>query len=538
MSTASATAEDKSPATNWRKRLSDPLRQLELNPVLTKDLRQAARSWTVIGAVMLLLAIYYFIALTFLLNSEFADRARNNAGPILFGFIGFGAMVGGYLFIPFYVAVRTMMERASINADLIYITTMSPQRIAWGKLLSGVYLIVLFYSASVPFLVFSYLLRGIDLVTVALSITITFLMNILLLQGAITLAVTRMHVALKVLIGLFVGVPVIISAISFTVIAIGSHEFARFVGSPMLLNQGAAIVGTFLLNWALVMGLLFQAAVAQISPPSANRALPFRSFLTAAWLLFVLELFIWSWRLGDDDAIIILLTTVGSLVILGLFMIIGGPDKLSRRVKRQIPWDPVGRRFAFLFFNGTLSGMIWLLLIALGTLGLVCGFEYLWTHHPPAALLASGGRMSFLYNDSTEIYLFYVTMIMYTFGYGLISKWIHGFFFPKRTPRLACVFFLVLVILPSLFVLLASVLLYNQPDSLTVPGIPLSIFSTTYSYSPGYLIDHFALHLAGAMGTVLIGLAINYKWVRQQFTQFFYLNQPDTVADPDTDPHA
>ena len=42
---------------------------------------------------------------------------------------------------------------------------MSPQKIIWGKV-SSVYLIVLFYSAAVPFLVFSYLLHGIDLPTI------------------------------------------------------------------------------------------------------------------------------------------------------------------------------------------------------------------------------------------------------------------------------------------------------------------------------------------------------------------------------------
>lgn len=499
----------------WLQWLSDPLGTMELNPVLTKDLRQAARSWTVIGAVMLLLAIYYFIALTFLLNSEMANRSRVNVGPILFGFIGMSAMFGGYIFIPIYVGVRTMMERASVNADLIYITTMPPQRIARGKLISGIYLIILFYSAAVPFLVFSYLLRGIDLLTVALSITITFLLNVLLVQGAITLAVSRIHIILKVLTGLFVGLPLMISAIFFTVVSVGGHAFAQIVGAASIVNEILPIVGTFILNWGLAMGFLYQAAVAQIAPPSANRSMPFRLYLTGAWLAFTAQFLLWSWHLMDHEWVATLLLSVGSLVVLGMFLIIGGQDQLSRRVKREIPADPLGRRLAFLFFNGTLSGMIWMLLIGFATLGLVYGFQLIWEQQPSSR--------QFLYGDAAEIYLCYVDMILYAFGYSLFSLWIHRQFFPKRTHRLACVFFLVLTILPALAVLLISFAVYQQANELSIPGIPLSVVAINSSD----LITHFAMHFLGAAATALLGLLINFKWVRQQFTQFFRLKEQD-----------
>ena len=141
------------------------LRYMEINPVLIKDLRQAAHSWTVIGSVMLMMVVFYFIAVAFLLNGEFSDRSRNYMGPALYGSVSIVMMITTFCFIPIYVGIRTMLERTSINADLLYITTMSPARIIRGKFISGVYLVLLFYSAAVPFMVFSYLLRGIDLFT-------------------------------------------------------------------------------------------------------------------------------------------------------------------------------------------------------------------------------------------------------------------------------------------------------------------------------------------------------------------------------------
>ena len=63
------------------------LRDMEVNPMLVKDLRQAARSWTVIGAVLLLMLIFFGFSVAFLLNGEFSSRSHNYMGPELFGVV-------------------------------------------------------------------------------------------------------------------------------------------------------------------------------------------------------------------------------------------------------------------------------------------------------------------------------------------------------------------------------------------------------------------------------------------------------------------
>ena len=50
------------------------LRSIEPNAVLVKDLRQAARNWSVTGAVLLMMAIFFIVSLAFLLGKQSAPR--------------------------------------------------------------------------------------------------------------------------------------------------------------------------------------------------------------------------------------------------------------------------------------------------------------------------------------------------------------------------------------------------------------------------------------------------------------------------------
>ena len=112
------------------------LRSIEPNAVLVKDLRQAARNWSVTGAVLLMMAIFFIVSLGFLLTDEMAGRG-NYLGAQLFASIAGVMMAVTFIFLPIYVGIRSMTERASASADLLYITTMSPAQIIVGKFLSA-----------------------------------------------------------------------------------------------------------------------------------------------------------------------------------------------------------------------------------------------------------------------------------------------------------------------------------------------------------------------------------------------------------------
>ena len=239
------------------------LRYMDINPVLVKDVRQVARSWTVIGAVMLVMAVFYFAAVAFMLNAEMSDRP-NYLGEQLFGWVGIPLMIITFFFIPIYVFIRTTMERASINSDLLYITAMTPARIIRGKLISGVYIMVLFYSAAVPFMVFSYLLKGIDLPTISILIAVFMMLNIILIQGAITLATAPVHIVVKIIVAVIVGIPVTIYMMVGTIVLLWDGWLSDLKGMDFWTGF-VPVTGLYVMDCLLVAGLLYQAAVAFIT---------------------------------------------------------------------------------------------------------------------------------------------------------------------------------------------------------------------------------------------------------------------------------
>ena len=59
------------------------LLQFDVNPVWVKDLRQASRSWTVTGTLLLMLLVFYLISLGAVIFGEAQNRAANYLGPTI-----------------------------------------------------------------------------------------------------------------------------------------------------------------------------------------------------------------------------------------------------------------------------------------------------------------------------------------------------------------------------------------------------------------------------------------------------------------------
>ena len=506
------------------------LRYLEINPVLIKDLRQAAHSWTVIGSVMLMMVVFYFIAVAFLLNGEFSSRSRNYMGPALYGSVSIVMMITTFCFIPIYVGIRTMLERTSINADLLYITTMSPARIIRGKFISGVYLVLLFYSAAVPFMVFSYLLRGIDLPTIGLSIGLFFLVNIMLIQGAIALATAPLTIVFKILVALFLGIPAIIMAITFCFSGVIGFGLTRMLGTLDFWKEFMPVVGMFVMDCALFTGLMYQAAVAFVTPTSANRSLPFRRYFTLMWLLLGIQFIIWGWVVEADEVVLIFLIGAGVLVFLGIWFGIGGRDDLSARVRKQIPESILSRSFAFYFYNGTFSCLLWLLGIWMGTMVMVGICNFFWSQYL---------TRSFFGDDFELLYLGSSLFILYAFAYALISIWLQRKWLSRITTKLACLFFFVLTVIPYILIQIVSLIVTQDSidSDIPLPGVILDLFNIFDHYSRyGY---HLYYHLAAVLVMIGFGLLLNLKWIQSQISQFTPFTKPTTMPPPrQPEPHA
>ena len=494
------------------------LRSIEPNAVLVKDLRQAARNWTVTGAVLLMMAIFFIVSLGVLLGDEMAGRG-NYLGQQLFTAIAGTMMVVTFFFLPIYIGIRSLGERDNASADLLYITTMSPTRIVAGKFLSGAALVGIFYTAALPFMVFSYLMRGIDLPTVLVTVAFLYLINCLLLLAAMALASMRIHFVFKILIAVFAGLPVVLYIIGGVIAAAVFSRMGGAITGGRFWVEALPVMFTVLLNIVLVGGILFCLCVTFITPRTANREYPLRVFCVVMWAIVGLESLIWALALGEWKLFAgFSLLISGLLGVLGIFYSIGLEDYLSVRVRREIPRHPLRRAVAFLFFNGTLGGIVLCCLLAFGGLLIASASIAVWP------VLTGDSAHA---NDWDEIWQGFTVIGLYHVAYSLIALWLHRTWMPKRSalwPRL----FVVLIILVPYFAAFVVYFMFTQKfmGDAFIPGIAIT------SFSPIAFYDHqeVLIHLATAFGLTAIAVTLNLRWMYKRIQEFKPYERPATTA--------
>jgi hypothetical protein len=327
-----------------------------LNPIVVKELRQAVQSRFVVAALLILLTIQIATVGIYLLASR--DPLNNfDAGRTVFMLL-FGILLAvGMLFVPLYTGVRLAAERSETNLDLLFITTIKPRSIISGKLLAAVTLASLIFSACLPFLTFTYFLRGIDLPSMAVVLALGFVVVVLCSQMAIFVACLPINRAFKFMLGMLM-------LFFFT-----SGYFATMAGSSDMLSSGVGSrlgeadfwqwVGIFALNFAGLLGLLFVLSVAMITPPSANRALPVRLYLTILWMLGAAAALTGSQVERTHDPVIFWQAAFNVIFALSLFVSVSERDRAGRRVLRDLPHSGLKRPLAFFLFSGSASGLLW-----------------------------------------------------------------------------------------------------------------------------------------------------------------------------------
>ncbi len=499
-------------------------KRIEPNAVLVKDLRQAGRNWTVAGAVLLMMAIFFIVSLAFLLGDEMAGRG-NYLGAQLFGSIAGVMMAVTFFFLPIYVGIRSMAERSSASADLLYITTMSPARIIAGKFLSGAALVGIFFTAALPFMVFSYLLRGIDLPTILLTVGFLYCINCLLLLAAMMLASMGIHFIFKILIALFVGLPIILYTIGGVLMAGAFATLGGALTGGRFWEEALPVIFTVLLNIGLAGGLLFFLCVTFITPRSANREYPLRVYCVVMWAVVGLEAFIWAlakdqWEIFAGSFLFI----SGLLGVFGIFYSIGLEDHLSVRVRREIPRHPLRRAVAFLFFNGALSGIILCCLLAFSGLLIASASILVWP-----TLTGSSAHA----NDWHEAWQGFTVIGLYHIAYSLMALWVHRTLIPNRSALWPRLFVIVIILIPY-FGAFIIYYLFTQDfmGDAFIPGIAITSFSPIAFYKQ----EEVLIHLATAVGLTAVALVFNAKWIYQRVIDFKpYERAEEPAATPPVD---
>jgi len=403
------------------------------------------------------------------------------------------------------------VERQEGSTDLLYVSTLSPARIIRGKFLSGAYMALLFFSACMPFMAFTNLLRGVDLPTVFFILFCLFLVVCAANQIAIFFACTPASRPFKILLALggfiasfWVVIPLVLLSFNFMRSGVGAMMGERnfWLGTLTAVGVGLAVVGVF-----------FVLSVALISPPSMNRALPVRIYLTAIWLLGGLLNFGWVVHTGEADWIAVWTYSTFVLMMFALLVTISNSDQISLRVRRTIPRSGLKRALAFVFFNGAAGGLVWVATILAATFVLAGQIMLIF----PKSVTASSEKGHGL-----------AITTAYAFAYALTALFIHRKFLARRPPKLAGV---LAVLLVGFWALAPSIVLFflNQISWKAVEGLQLgNVFNVNFLRDDGQRI----YHLYFAIGWLLVVLVINAKWFLRQVNNF----RPLVRATPENSP--
>ena len=486
-----ALARFKSRLAHWR--------EWELNPIVIKELRQGVRSWTVTGMLMLFLTVLFIASLGFLVSQSFDVDVNLGLGASMF--TAFMVILAGasIFFIPLYLGGRVTTERQENNPDLLYISTLSPARIIWGKCLCGAYIALLFFSACMPFMVFTNLLRGVDLPTVFFILFFLFVAVCAANMIAIFLAcipATRPFKILFALAGFFGSFWIVIPLVTLSLQMMRSGVGAMMAGRNFWIGAGTAFaVG------AAIAGLFFVLSVALISPPSANRALPPRLYITIFWLLGGFLALGWVIHRGDARLLQFWTYPMFALMMLALLVTISNSDQISRRVRRKIPAPGIKRVFAFIFFNGAAGGLIWVALILAVTY---------------FAASAIADSFPALTSAPDKFGSWFPVTVAYAFAYALMALLIHRKFLSRRPPKLAG---LIAVMLAAGWALAPNIVFFFL-NQLTWKSVERLQLGNMFNYFAIHDDELLVYHEYFAFAWLLVMLVLSAKWFWRQVNNF------------------
>lgn len=330
-----------------------------LNPIAVKELRQAVR-----GKFVTVALILSFLAQLVAVGAITAARTfnRNHAAGNDSFLILFNVLFTACIFlIPMYSGVRIAAERSDSDVDLLFITTIRPWTIVWGKVLSVIGLVVLLFSASLPFLVFSYVLRGVDFVTIVIVLAVAMVMVVSQSILALFLGCLPTSRPFKIALALGFFISTIFTYPPLIALAEGLTRggVVGLVTRPdFWLSTGAMVVGVLSANSVLLV-----LTTALITPPAANRAKGIRIVLAATWLVWLIPAVASAVVLNRIE--VLTMWAIGELGVISLVLLSATSERESwgPRVARTIPVNPLKRALAFLFYSGGAGGTLWALLL-------------------------------------------------------------------------------------------------------------------------------------------------------------------------------
>lgn len=472
-----------------------------LNPIVVKELRQAVQSRFVITALLVLLAIQIIAVAIYLMTTadiSFSYDAGRTVFMILFGIM----LAVSMLFVPLYSGVRLAAERSETNLDLLFITTIKPRSIIFGKMLAAVVLTIMIFSACLPFLTFTYFLRGIDLPSMAVVLAMGFVSVTLSAQTMIFLACLPVGRAFKFMLGVFGFILMVIGYVS--TMATAGGMLWEGVGSKIGSMDFWQWVGIIALNYGFQIGLLLVLSIALIKPISANRALPVRLYLTIVWIFGGIAALLGSWVEATHDPVIYWQASFNVVFAFSIFTAISERDWPGASVLRTLP-ESFGKRFLrFFFSSGSANGLAWTVVMIVATYG-VC---WIWWRLFPN--ISSLGELV----GSTR---WLTVMNLYLFCYALTAAFLRRHVLKQISSKWTWAICLMLVAIGSIVPFLIGLLVYMNDSDWWREDYGRWLVGNPFAWD---VAAHRELYLSIVAFWAVLAIAFNLQWFMERAKGF------------------
>ena len=328
-----------------------------MNPVALRELRQLVRSRIITWSF----ALYPAILFGFTMLAVATAMGKRSAEDVAFGNgIGDGPFtmvsvitgVVACLGIPFYAAMKAILDTNRNGPGLDFTTALTPANIVGGRLVSTTILIASAVATSMPFFIFAYLLRGIPLENVFLMPLTLFGYAIAIFSLSLVIACRPIAVPLRVVLTVmlfFAMTFVVPSLVSFATFA---HH--RYGGAPAERpSYWIALLGFAVVLAALVL-LVRAFCASQLAPRYVDADRPFRRVVFALFLVSA------PYACWNHTAWCITWVVIGCMLMITSSL---ASREIPRAAKANIPRNFFGRLASFPFATGAVPGKLFAALI-------------------------------------------------------------------------------------------------------------------------------------------------------------------------------
>jgi hypothetical protein len=336
------------------------------NAIVVKEVRQSLKSRQFVGTFVLLLLVAWGGSVFNI--SSMGDAIEYGSSAAQFSYLFFWILCVASLVIVPFAAFRSIVEERTENTlELVQITALAPRQIVWGKSLSAMVQVLVYFAAIAPFIAFTSLLPGFDLLHTAFDLGLLLIVSFGFSSVALAIgAQTRNKISQA-----FGSLGVIVLSIIGTSMFVGiSFDFdARLALDDPATWWGVGFSLFLILSTAF---LCQQASIAQLTFESDNRSSGIRLTVTVQWLVSWLAVLGSTLLPSHSDVYLLPLVTLSAiyLTVAGLF-VTAEAEGLSRRISRGLPRSRWMRALWVPFLPGGTRG----LLFGLGSLALLAAIS-------------------------------------------------------------------------------------------------------------------------------------------------------------------